>query len=111
MEPRFAHPAEQACVSLFEQHGLSWRHEPVCFILARHDDGSIHEAFTPDFYLPELDVFIEVTAMDPRHASRKRRKVRQLRTLVPDLEIVLLEARDLSRLGVLHGLTGEMSAA
>ena len=104
MESRFAHPAEETCARLFERYGLTWRHEPVCFILSRHVDGTIEEAFTPDFFLPELDLFIEITAMDRRYASRKRRKVRRLRALVPALAIVLLEADDLERLLSLHGI-------
>jgi hypoxanthine phosphoribosyltransferase len=78
-EPDFAHPVERELARLLDAHGIAWEYEPRTFVLERHPDGSVREAFTPDFYLPDQDVFVETTVMRQRLTSRKNRKVRKLR--------------------------------
>jgi hypothetical protein len=52
-ESAFAHPAERELARVFDEHGIRWEYEPRTFVLSRNPDGSVREAFTPDFYLPE----------------------------------------------------------
>src|SRR5439155_2195257 len=79
--PRFAHPVEQEIARIFDEHGIEWEYEPHTFVLERNGDGSVHEAFTPDFYLPELGVYVECTVMRQSLTHRKRRKARKTRGL------------------------------
>ncbi len=78
-EPPFAHPVEREFARILDAHGIPWQYEPRTFVLERHADGSVREAFTPDFYLPDQELFIETTVMRQCLTSRKNRKVRKLR--------------------------------
>jgi hypothetical protein len=94
---RFAHPVERELARVFDAHGLRWEYEPHTFILERHADGSVHQAFTPDFYLPDLGLYVECTVMRPSLAGRKRQKVRKAREQA-GVTVELLSAADFERL-------------
>jgi hypoxanthine phosphoribosyltransferase len=59
------------------------------------------EAFTPDFYLPDADVYVELTAMKQSRTYRKNRKVRKLQALGE--VVTILYRRDLERLRERYG--------
>lgn len=98
----FAHPAEAEFSAFLDFYRIQWRYEPKSFPL-RWRDGRIAEMFTPDFYLPEQDLYVELTTMKQSLVSRKNQKVRRLRQLHPHINIVLLYRKDyhelLSRFG------------
>jgi hypoxanthine phosphoribosyltransferase len=96
--PRFANDVELECAKLFDFYRVPWQYEPTTFVLARAEDGTISEAFSPDFYLPEQDLYIEVTVMKQSLVTRKNRKLRKLRELYPDIKIKLFYKRDIARL-------------
>ena len=96
--PRFASPAELECAKVLDYYGVPWLYEPRSFVLERGEDGRVTEAFTPDFYLPEQDLFVELTLMKQSLVTRKNRKLRRLRELYPDVRIKLFYKRDLERL-------------
>ena len=73
-------------------------------MLARDEEGRVTEAFTPDFYLPEQDLYLEVTVMKQSLVTRKNRKLRKLRALYPDVRIKLFYERDFARLASRYGL-------
>jgi len=95
-EPDFAHPVERELARLLDEHGIAWEYEPRTFVLERDAEGRVREAFTPDFYLPEQDVFVETTVMRQRLTSRKNRKVRKLRER--GVLVAVLYRRDILRL-------------
>ena len=97
-DDRFAHPAERDFARILSYHRIRWSYEPTTFTLARTADGRPVEMFTPDFYLPEQRVYIELTTMRQRLVTRKNRKVRQLRALYPNVRIKLVYRRDFQRL-------------
>lgn len=86
--PRFAHPVERELARIFDEHGIEWEYEPHTFVLERSHDGSVREAFTPDFFLPELGMYVECTVMRPALQHRKRRKVRKARRLGVNVEVL-----------------------
>ena len=104
MDIRFAHPAERALARVFDRHGIAWRYEPHTFVLERDEDGAVREAFTPDFFLPELGLYVECTVMRQALTSRKRRKAR-LTTERTGALIEIMFRRDFERLGRRWGLT------
>ena len=93
----FAHPAEQELARLFDQHDIAWEYEPHTFVLERDADGTVREGFTPDFFLPEIGVYVECTVMRPALAGRKRRKARRVRERTGAVVEIMFE-RDLERL-------------
>jgi hypoxanthine phosphoribosyltransferase len=103
-EERFAHPVERELARVFEQHGIAWEYEPRTFVLEREpESGQVVQACTPDFYLPELDVYLECTVMRQRHVNRKNQKVRKVRERY-DVLVQVLYRRDILRLARRHRL-------
>src|SRR3954464_14695347 len=100
---RFASPAELECAKVLDYHGIPWLYEPRTFVLERAEDGRVTEAFTPDFYLPEQDLYLEVTVMKQSLVTRKNRKLRKLRALYPDVRIKLFYERDFERIATRYG--------
>src|SRR5437763_17054784 len=102
--PRFANPAELEYAKVLDWHGIPWMYEPTTFVLERDAEGRVTEAFTPDFYLPEQDLYLEVTVMKQSLVTRKNRKLRKLRELYPDVKVKLFYERDFERLATRYGL-------
>jgi hypothetical protein len=102
--PRFANPAELEYAKILDWYGIPWQYEPTTFVLERDAEGRVTEAFTPDFYLPEQDLYLEVTVMKQSLVTRKNRKLRKLRELHPEIKIKLFYERDFERLAVRFGL-------
>ena len=103
-EPRFVNDAELEYAKILDYHGIPWMYEPRTFVLEEDEDGKVTEAFTPDFYLPDQDLFIEVTVMKQSLVTRKNRKLRKLRLLYPDVKIKLFYERDFERIASRYGL-------
>lgn len=97
--PRFVHEAERECAEILDFYGVPWEYEPVTFVLETDEDGRVAEAFSPDFYLPEQNLFLEVTTMRQELVTRKNRKVRKLRQRYPDVNVKLFYKRDIEALG------------
>ena len=92
--PRFANGAELECAQILDYYGVPWEYEPHSFVLERDAEGRVTSAFTPDFYLPEQDLYIEVTVMKQSLVTRKNRKLREVQQLYPDVtREALLPAR------------------
>ena len=96
--PHFANEAEVECARILDFHGIAWEYEPHSFVLEQDENGRVLEAFTPDFYLPEQDTYLEVTVMKQSLVTRKHRKIRKLRERYPDIKIKLYTRRDFERL-------------
>ena len=96
--PRFANPVELECARLLDYYGVPWDYEPRTFVLARDAEGRVTSAFAPDFYLPEQDLFIELTVMKQSLVTRKNRKLREVRRLYPGVKVKLFYRRDIERL-------------
>jgi hypothetical protein len=96
-EPRFAHRSEAEFARLLDFYEVRWLYEPCAFPIAWDACGSVTEWFSPDFYLPEYDLFLEMTVQSPRLQSRKNRKIRLLRESYPDVAIKLFNRRDVER--------------
>ena len=96
--PRFANRAELECAKVLDYYGIPWLYEPRTFVLEQDENGRVSEAFTPDFYLPEQDLYVELTVMKQSLVTRKNRKLRKLRAAYPDVKIKLFYKRDLERL-------------
>ena len=97
-QPRFANRAELECAKVLDYYGVPWEYEPRTFVLEEDADGRVTQAFTPDFYLPEQDLYIELTVMKQSLVTRKNRKLRNLRARYPDVRIKLFYRRDIERL-------------
>jgi hypoxanthine phosphoribosyltransferase len=96
--PRFANEVELECAKMLDFYGVPWDYEPTTFVLARDEEGRVTSAFAPDFYLPEQDLYVEVTVMRQSLVTRKNRKLREVQRLYPDVRVKLFYRRDIERL-------------
>ena len=93
----FAHPSEQEFARFLDYYRIRWVYEPVSFPIAWEGER-VAEMFTPDFYLPEHDMYVELTTMKQSLVTPKNRKVRLLRELYPDVNVRLLYRKDYQQL-------------
>ena len=104
--PRFAHASEAEMARILDFYDVRWRYEPVTFPILWNVDGDVIESFAPDFYLPDMDVFLEMTTLKQRLVRKKNRKLRRLRELYPDIRIKLFYARDFRAMMLKYGRFG-----
>jgi bifunctional protein TilS/HprT len=98
----FAHPSEEDFAKLLDFYCIEWLYEPRSFPL-RWKGDKIAEMFTPDFYLPELDLYVELTTLKQNLLTEKNRKLRQLRALYPEVNVRLLNKSDFLKLLAKYG--------
>ena len=103
-EVRFAHNSELQFAKLLDFYGIVWEYEPRTFVLEWNGEGGSAQAFTPDFYLPAYDLFIEITTMNQKLVTKKNRKARRLKEVYPEVNIRVLYQRDYLNLLVKYGL-------
>jgi hypothetical protein len=96
--PRFVNDVELECARMLDFYGVRWEYEPRTFVLERDAEGRVTSAFTPDFYLPDQDLYVEVTVMRQALVTRKNRKLREVKRLYPDVKVKLFYRRDIERL-------------
>ena len=101
---RFAHNSERQFAKLLDFYGIVWQYEPRTFTLENDREGRPAQAFTPDFYLPAYDLYIEITTLNQKLVTKKNRKVRRLQELHPEVKVKVLYQRDYLGLLVKYGL-------
>ena len=111
----FAHASEAEMSRILDFYAVRWEYEPHTFPILWNLDGDVVESFAPDFYLPDLDLYLEMTTLRQKLVRKKNRKLRRLRELYPDLNIKLFYARDFralmlkyGRLALVEGLSGTL---
>ena len=100
----FAHPSERDFARVLDFYGVEWQYEPRTFVLSEDERGHPLEAFSPDFYLVDLDLYIELTTLQQRLVTKKNRKIRVLREHYPDVNVMILYRRDWQNLAVKYGM-------
>ena len=100
----FVHPIEAEFARILDYYGIAWEYEPRTFDLEWDDDGRVIKAFSPDFYLPGQDLYVELTTLRPKLVTKKNRKIRRLQELYPDINVKLLKRSDLRDMMVKYGL-------
>jgi hypothetical protein len=103
-DTRFAHHSELQLAKLLDFYGVAWEYEPRTFVLDWDRTGAPAQAFTPDFYLPAYDLYIEITTLNQKLVTKKNRKVRRLAELHPEVKVKVLYQRDYVSLLVKYGL-------
>jgi len=99
----FAHASEQELARILDYYQVSWEYEPRAFPILWNLNGDVVESFAPDFYLPELDLYVELTTLKQSLVRKKNRKLRRLRELYPMVRIKLFYAKDFRALLLKYG--------
>lgn len=105
----FAHPSEREFARLLDFYQIPWKYEPDTFPLAWDEEGNVTEAFSPDFYLLEQDLYVELTTLRQKLVTKKNRKLRKLRALYPDINIKLFYRKDFDNLLLKFGMYDQES--
>lgn len=105
--PQFANHSEEECAKILDYYCVPWMYEPRTFVLERDEDGNVVEAFTPDFYLPEQDLFVELTTMKQAHVTKKNMKIRKVKEKFPEINIKLFYKKDFLKLAQKYDLQTE----
>ena len=103
----FAHPSERVAAEILDFYQVRWEYEPTTFPIEWDSQGIAIASFTPDFYLPDFDLYIELTTMSQKLVTKKNRKVRRLKELYPDVNIKIFYQKDFRRLLQRFGLAAE----
>ena len=103
-EVDFAHNSERQFAKLLDFYQIDWVYEPTTFDIEWDRDGHPTQRFAPDFYLPQFDVYIEITTLNQKLVTKKNRKIRRLTELYPDVRCRILYQRDYLNLLVKYGL-------
>jgi hypothetical protein len=106
---KFVHPAEETFAKILDFYGIPWEYEPRTFPLEWDENENVKEAFSPDFYLPEQDLYIELTTLRPQLSSHKNRKLKRMQKLYPEINIKLFKRREIRNLMLKYGLVEEAS--
>jgi hypothetical protein len=106
-DSHFVHPAEEIFARILDYYGIRWEYEPHTFPLEWDPEGHVMEAFTPDFYLPDQDLYIELTTLRPKLSTHKNKKLRRIKELYPDIHIKLYKRKEMRELMVKYGLLKE----
>jgi hypothetical protein len=102
-QPRFAHASEAELARILDYYDVRWEYEPRTFPIQWNLDGTVVESFSPDFYLPEVDLYVELTTLRQSLVRRKNRKLRRLRELYPDIRAKLFYGKDFKALMLKYG--------
>ncbi len=92
---------------MLDFYQIEWDYEPRSFEIEWDDEGNPTQRFTPDFYLPQFDLYIEITTLNQKLVTKKNRKVRRLRELYPDVRCKIFYQRDYLNLLIKYGLEAE----
>jgi hypothetical protein len=110
--PVFAHASEAEMARILDFYQVRWEYEPHTFPIVWNLDGTVVESFSPDFWLPDLDLYLEMTTLRQKLVRKKNRKLRRVLELYPDLRVKLFYARDFRALMLKFGklaLVNELS--
>ncbi len=100
----FSHPAEAAFAQILDFYQMKWEYEPMTFPLEWDEQGRVMVAFTPDFYLVDDDMYVELTTMKQKLVTKKNRKLRRLQELYPGVRCKLMYRKDIENLAIKYGL-------
>ncbi len=100
----FAHGSEEDFARFLSFYNVEWHYEPTCFPLQWDGKGRVTESVAPDFYLPQFDLYVELTTMKQSLVTRKNRKLRRLRELYPEINVKVIYGKDYKRLAFKFGV-------
>jgi len=91
---KFAHRSEEEFSKILDFYRIRWEYEPRTFVLEYDKQGNPDVSFTPDFYLPDMDLYIELTTLNQKLVTKKNHKIKRIRELYPDINIKLFYKKD-----------------
>jgi len=94
----FAHESEKEFAKILDFYQIKWEYEPKTFTLEWDENDIPLISVTPDFYLAELDLYIELTTLNQKLVTKKNWKIKKIRELYPEINVKLFYKRDYNSL-------------
>ena len=101
---KFMHSSEEEFAHMLDFYRIRWEYEPKTYLLEWDSEGNVIEAFSPDFFLPDQDLYIELTTQKPKQAWKKNRKIRRMKELYPDINVRLIDKKGFESLLRKHSI-------
>lgn len=105
--PVYKHSIEAVFARILDYYGVAWEYEPRTFPLLWDKEGNVVEAFKPDFYLPQQNLYVELTTLRPKLTGKKNRKLKKVKELYPEINIKLFKRRELRNMMLRFGMVDE----
>lgn len=77
----YAHEYEERFAEILDTFNIKYEYEPKTFVIKANGNGEMKQGFTPDFYIPEIDTWVEITSMSGNSCNRKNRKITAIKEL------------------------------
>jgi hypothetical protein len=106
-EIAFAHASERVAAEILDYYRIRWLYEPKTFALEWDGEGNVITSFTPDFYLIDFDLYIELTTMSQKLVTKKNRKARRLKELYPEVNVKIFYQKDFRALLARFGIASQ----
>ena len=91
----WGHPSEEKFACILDYKRIKWKYEPHMIVL-KEKNGITVKGFRPDFYLPDKDLYIEISTA--KNQGKKNRKMTMVADLYPHINIILLTNKRLERI-------------
>lgn len=98
LHPDFKHPAESEFARILDMYHIDWKYEPKTFPIEWDAEGNVTSAFSPDFYLPKFDTYLELTTMNQKYVTMKNRKAKMVQELYPGTNVKIVYKKDFQSL-------------
>ena len=92
--PIFKNDTEEEFARILDMYNIEWMYEPKTFPLEWDEDGNITVAFSPDFYLPKFNLYLELTTMEQKYVTKKNKKARKVMELYPGTNVRIVYKKD-----------------
>ena len=96
--PVFKNETEAEFAKILDMYGIEWMYEPKTFPIEWDEEGNIKMAFSPDFYLPKFDLYLELTTMEQKYVTKKNKKARMVMDLYPGTNVRIVYKKDFQEL-------------
>lgn len=94
LNPVFKNETEEEFARILDMYGIDWMYEPKIFPIEWDSEGNVKMAFSPDFYLPRFDLYLELTTMEQKYVTKKNKKMKMVKELYPGTNIRIVYKKD-----------------
>lgn len=96
--PQFKNKSEEEFARILDMYQIDWVYEPRTFPIEWDSEGNVTLAFSPDFYLPRFDTYLELTTMSQKYVTLKNKKAKRLQELYPGVHVKIVYRKDFQSL-------------
>lgn len=90
----FKNETEEEFAKILDMYNIDWMYEPKTFPIEWDEAGNITMAFSPDFFLPKFNLYLELTTMEQKYVTKKNKKARKVMELYPGTNVRIVYKKD-----------------